>query len=312
MGEETDGSFIVRSELRPIISFLGKQCWHLWSPEVEYIWKSLGETLTASKCRSNSRLYTITSIVGDICDDTLVEARAANKILLKELVESEVRVDLSMAEDRASGKYCGPATLRRRLVRFPLTTQDAINGTNAYAASNDQDAFDTEYQAPVGRLGRCEKKFPTRPYFTPGLFLLSCCCSRPVVYVAVFMDSGESPRAFVTEMMNRWNIPPAILFYDNACHFHLYAMHRFRLYFFNSRFICDRLHESNHSTCDCRYHCSNHTAADVTNSNTQASEQVNNLVTRSIADSVRYMNLWNAVVYVSAFFSAYGSRTKPP
>ena len=123
------------------------------------------------------------------------------------------------------------------------------------------------------------------------------------------MDTGESPRTFFNMIINRFPKAPKVIVYDNVCHLHQYCMHRAWMYFFNTRFIFDRLHQSNHISCCCRrYQCTPHKDQAIVLTNTQAVEQTNNMVKSRTQKSVRWMTLSHSISYLSSFFFSFNRR----
>jgi len=198
-------------------------------------------------------------------------------------------------------------SLRQRLRRMPEHTIDSVTNSNANKSAGDADDV-FYFIAPDGRLGKCEKKSPVNSVWSPGLAILTCTCPRKVVYAISFMDTGESPRIFFNMIINRFPTMPSIIFYDNVCHMQQYFMHRAAQKFYQTRFISDRFHETNHSTCCFRYRCSNHLDALVSTSNTSAVEQVNNSTKAATQRSVRWMTLTHAISYLTAFFSFFNAE----
>lgn len=305
---ETDQTFTLSVEVRPLIAHLAAKCWHLWSPEDMYVWKARGEELTAAKLQSVSRLYSVRHIVEECRRGVVPDAETC----LDEVLQREDRTSVTPEEDRRCGFFCPSSIMQQRLCRLPEGSIDNVNRTNAHwaAAAQSEGGDFYLYRVPDGNLGTCGKDFYANNIFTPGLFLICCGCTNKVVYVAFFMDSGESPRAFVNAIRNRLKKAPEYFFYDFACQFHQYAMHRYWWYFFNTKFICDRFHASNHSTCSVVYQPSQHTDDAVTSANTQGCEQNNAMLDRNTKASIRYMSLWNAVLYISVYFIGLSANKK--
>ena len=289
--------FHLSAEVCAIAAHLSSKTWKLWSQPLTYIWAKQEERMTYAKAKKEERQFTIQTILSGAKG-----GKVEYKVTLKQIIDGRKRVSVTVTEDRNSGFYCASEALQRRLQLFDEFSMDNIQRTNA------DDGTRSKYRAPYGRLGICEKDFPTSNKWTPGLFIMTCCCSRKVVYICVFMDSGESPRTFFNIMLNRFSCAPPIVFYDNACHLQSYAMHRCPWFFFNTRFICDKLHQFNHSTCCWRYKCGQHTDIPVITANTQAVEQVNNTVKDHCLKTIRACAMENGVVYLSLFFTLFNRR----
>lgn len=311
MNRETYNTQILNDEVRPLMAHLAKKCWDLWSSDRIYCWNGIdSDDLTKSKSESANRKYSVSSVLADIDDATKQLDRASNLELLKQMLECDEMIPMTVVEERESGFFCASDELRQRRVRIEEHSIDATNKSNAHLAakSHEADEMREQFQAGEGRLGQCEKSFPSSGIWTAGLFIITCCCAKKVVYLAFFMDSGESPRCFVNAIFNRFPVAPRILFYDNACHLQLYAMHRYWHYFFQTRFLCDKFHATNHSTCCVRYRPAAYMGDDISGANTQAVEQVNGLMKANALASVRCMTLFNAVVYITAYFFLLNSR----
>ena len=78
----------------------------------------------------------------------------------------------------------------------------------------------------------------------------------------------------------------------------MYATSREPDYFMGVRFLCDRFHECNHTTCSWRYRLSAY--PDKVEINSAAAEQVNSKQEKR-AKSIRGMNLPHAIISSTCF-----------
>ncbi len=139
-----------------------------------------------------------------------LQGGVAAKLLLRELLEGDDRISITLQEDAESGYFCAVPDLRNRLKRIDEYSIDSLLHTNADKAARD------EYEQPQGLYGNCKKSYPSNKTWTPGMFILTCCCSRKTVLAFCMMDCAESPRTFFSMIRNRFKIAPTLIFYDNA------------------------------------------------------------------------------------------------
>jgi hypothetical protein len=277
--------------LRPLIGHLGMKHCNLWSMPQIYLWMGVNERVCHSTGMQECRNITLDDLY-----EKVKNGNAYAKVVLKDILQGEQRINITCEEDAATGCFTPDPTLRRRLNRMDEYSIDSIGHTNADKAARNQ-----IFHAPVGRHGICNKESPSNPVWTPGLFIMTCTCSRKTVLAICFMAYSESPWYFFLLMRNRFNTAPSIVYYDNACHLQLYCMHREWEYFFNTVFICDRFHQWNHTTCCHRFRTASHRSMVVQVANTQAVEQFNHHIKDRTWKSVRFMTLRNAVSYLSVF-----------
>jgi hypothetical protein len=60
------------------------------------------------------------------------------------------------------------------------------------------------------------------------------------------MSRGEGPKTAFDFIFHRFSKAPKMIVYDNACNLHRYTMRRQPLFFAQTRFAIDRMHQNNH------------------------------------------------------------------
>jgi hypothetical protein len=93
---------------------------------------------------------------------------------------------------------------------------------------------------------------PKYPYYhrhrTAGILACFCLdCQNIVGFNA--MHEFESPRSVFEVLFTRWEEPPTVVIYDNACNLSIYAHTRESFFFRDTKFIIDRLHQHAHKRC---------------------------------------------------------------
>ena len=128
----------------------------------------------------------------------------------------------------------------------------------------------------------------------------------------MLVDCGESCRMPYEAIVNRWETAPRIIFYDNGCHLHAYAMHRNPVYFFRTTFFIDRLHIFNHiKTCSCLYNCDNFNHwPSVGNAVTTANEQFFKNYRERLGISIAAMIPENALIVSAVYCQQHNNRYK--
>ena len=191
--------------------------------------------------------------------------------------------------------------MRYRRTRSQYLLIDKLGNTNAGKALAD------EFRMEEGELGHCHKKFPVKSRKSFGFFFILCTCANPSVLLFGLMDSGESSRFPYEAIINRWKIPPKVIFYDNGCHFHAYCMARNSVYFMNTLFLIDSLHWANHvAICSCLNRREEYgQIEDIRRCNSQACEQLNSQLRSKCAAQVSKMDPINALVYLAVFVLLY-------
>ena len=81
---------------------------------------------------------------------------------------------------------------------------------------------------------------------TPGLFVMLCPHGVCYMYGTAFMQKHESPRTLFSFRFNRFQVPPATVIYDNACHAGKYCAYREPGFFSRVGFRIDRVHQPGH------------------------------------------------------------------
>ena len=152
----------------------------------------------------------------------------------------------------------------------------------------------------------CTKLFPDGSKLTPGLFLITCCCSEKRVYGFKKMLKGESPRIIFDIIMTRFpeTYSPTII-YDASCRAKELGLNREPKRFLEIKFASDPLHIDNHTTCSDSFKSTLH--PDLRPLNKEAAEQFNSVL-RSVQSSVSYMTLDNYLQAVKIFVAFYNLK----
>jgi hypothetical protein len=192
--------------VRPIIGHSAVKVCKLWAAPVMYVWVEEDSRLTIAKLNQRSRYIALRDCItkAQEGDDT-----DAAKSFLRELMEGEDRIPITLDDDAASGYFSAVPALRFRLKRVDEYSMDSLLHNNADKAATEA------YEQPEGIFGNCKKSYPTSKIWTPGLFILTCTCSRKTVLAFCIMDCGESPRTFFSMIRNRFRVAPSLIFYDN-------------------------------------------------------------------------------------------------
>lgn len=107
-----------------------------------------------------------------------------------------------------------------------------------------------------------------------------------VCYGFEVMVTAESPNVPFTFLKTRFEQPPEIVIYDNACNLFQYALNRDPAYFKETRFLFDSLHWPNHKKCAAGYEARSYPK--LRGINTQIVEQSNAKI-RKLKSSLSYM-----------------------
>lgn len=97
-------------------------------------------------------------------------------------------------------------------------------------------------KAGEGWREECAKHHRYSHTHSPGLFTVQCACPHPKLLGVVVMDESESIYMAVKELFTRFDPPPRIVFYDNACNLALSVALRLSRIFEYCTFLCDRFH----------------------------------------------------------------------
>ena len=193
---------IIPLTVRPLLGHLATKIYNLWSREQSYVWVQRHFRLTASMEHERCRQVSLDSLI----HQAIHEKSAYAIELLRDILEGEKRVDISIDDDAATGCFSSDPKQRCHLYRMDEHCIDSIGRTNAdKSARND-------YEAPMGLLGSCNKEYPSNKTFTPGLFIVTCTCKYKTVLLLCFMAYGY----FFLLLRNRFPIAPRIVYYDKC------------------------------------------------------------------------------------------------
>ena len=128
--------------------------------------------------------------------------------------------NLPQCDDVESGSYYGMKKVRSR----PLYSKDAD-----------------------GESVGCEKVFPEYRGITGGAMILWC--RHRIAQGFHVIKKGEGRNDMFSALYCHWPSAPRVVCYDNACQLMHYATIREPVYFKNTTFVIDRLHQKNHYAC---------------------------------------------------------------
>jgi len=148
----------------------------------------------------------------------------------------------------------------------------------------------------------CKKKAPASNDRWPGVF--TGMCAHGFWCGHVLMSRHESPKILFDIIRERMRPDKErVIFYDNACHLAVYVARRCPSMLAWCRFMLDRLHVTNHNTCnpefDSKYWEHEET---IKKANSQAAEQSNSQL-QSVATSVQSMAPLKAVQFLRLHYA---------
>ena len=89
------------------------------------------------------------------------------------------------------------------------------------------------------------------------------------------MQSHKSPKHPFEIFLTRFEIPPAIIIYNNSCKLHQYILNRHPSHFKNTSFFVDCFHWRGHVGCASGYSLDKYTTPWISSINSQVNEQAN-------------------------------------
>ena len=123
----------------------------------------------------------------------------------------------------------------------------------------------------------CAKAEKWNTNFLPGVFILLC--PHGVVYGIFFMEDHESPQTIFDIIFDRFEVPPSMIIYDNACHADSYCLGRQPAWFANTSWMIDRVHQAGHVRCSEAYNLDTYFGNMMLELlNTQVAEQFNSIL----------------------------------
>lgn len=158
--------------------------------------------------------------------------------------------------------------------------------------------------------GDCTKNKESVALFTPGVF--SLLCPHGVCLGFQKMHRYEGPSTLFEILLTRFERPPGIIIYDNACALAKYCLQREPAFFKDVQFIIDSFHQNNHVGCHEGFDFSKQdkekkvlggrlTYAEL---NTQVCEQVHSRMEKLLVSQLHFMtdesymlSLWNFFRY---------------
>jgi len=93
----------------------------------------------------------------------------------------------------------------------------------------------------------CTKHILQHRHFSPGLFLI--CCPHAKILGFCAMQEYESVHTAFEIIVERFEVPPGMIIYDNGCNLFRYGMMRCPGLFSNIRILIDKFHSTGHVMC---------------------------------------------------------------
>lgn len=149
----------------------------------------------------------------------------------------------------------------------------------------------------------CTKHALQHRHFSPGLFLI--CCPHGTILGYCAMQEYESVHTAFEMIVERFEIPPGMIIYDNACNLYRYGMMRCPAIFSQIRFMIDNFHSTGHIMCQPSFRF-RHFPDDVAymlghingrQLNTQAVEQTNSKL-RRFQNALGFMTQENYISFI--------------
>jgi hypothetical protein len=109
---------------------------------------------------------------------------------------------------------------------------------------------------------------------SPGFFFVHCNQHRRLLGFHL-MQFSESERTVHNLLYSRWEKPPSMVFYDNACNTNLFVAARSPGFYRDCQFMLDRLHVKGHAKCSPAYDPYLYQSEQMRSLNSQIAEQVN-------------------------------------
>lgn len=147
----------------------------------------------------------------------------------------------------------------------------------------------------------CTKHILQHRHFSPGLFLV--CCPHAKILGFCAMQEYESVHTAFELIVERFEVPPGMIVYDNGCNLFRYGMMRCPSMFRQIRVLIDRFHSPGHVLCPPTftfgYYPGDTPAGGATfdEINTQAVEQTNGRL-RKFQQSLGFMTQENYISFV--------------
>ena len=213
--------------------------------------------------------------------------------------------------------------------------QDVANQTNGESHSIDNSMNDIEPQAPristnnysittgISFPGRpcyrplfkfdkqedkhCGKRYPASSTHSPGVLVAMCTCSNPKLIGYIVMTRAESTSLALSSMVMHFQLPPAVILYDNACNTLAAALLRLPWILLFCFIIVDRFHYKGH-TCSSFFDANSYRQLDDVR--TSAAEAVNAKIKKALyhmrfltgKNLVYYLNIRFALLNLAAFY----------
>lgn len=154
----------------------------------------------------------------------------------------------------------------------------------------------------------CTKHILQNRHFSPGLFLI--CCPHGKILGLCAMQEYESVHTAFEFLVERFDVAPGMVIYDNGCNLFRYGMMRCPGFFSQIRIMIDKFHSPGHVMCPpsfrFQYFPDDVTVMDgrlsYSKLNTQVVEQTNGRL-RKFQQSLGYMTQENYVSFVKVVAS---------
>lgn len=224
---------------------------------------SSGVDAICERCReqlqtSYHRIQSANPILSKLCEELSVERSFDASFLRRVAASAEKMVRLHMDGAKAFFEhldYQMPEDCVSYWAKFGTSAADQIDADNEMTLA----AF-TGYVFP-GRgkyrhdirfdkyeMFDCNKLYVKSKRFTPGILTVQCCCNKPQLLGYIVMTRAESTGLALTSMLTNFQVPPRVVYYDNACNLVRSVITRVPWLMHLSKFMVDRFHYKSH-TC---------------------------------------------------------------
>ena len=173
--------------------------------------------------------------------------------------------------------------------KFVITARKQVRLPRLYVQNK------SEAEMEMKGVSDC-KKTPTQSPHHVQTFLGICC--HGIAQIAIPMSYSESPRFLLYALLQYWETPPPIVYYDNSCHALEYALNREPDFIKDTLFLVDRFHYPNHSSCSRTFDSRRNPC--TLHLNSQVCEQYNRLL-KKVGTSIQYSNADSFKAFLTAF-----------
>ena len=152
----------------------------------------------------------------------------------------------------------------------------------------------------------CNKQYVRSKRFSPGILTVQCCCDKPQLLGYIIMVRAESTALALTSVLTHFQVPPRVVYYDNACNLAKSVLTRAPWLLHCTKFVVDRFHFKNH-TCSELYDPDSYFAMDL--DRTTTAESFNARLEKSVP-YLRFVKADNLIPHLSIRFALLNVATR--